>query len=161
MTLFEVNEASKMVQQEAHEDANIIFGAVIDEKLKDKLRVTVIATGFNKYERKSMEAPATTLPKYRNASSNVETAAHRTGRSTAATARAFPEEKDRTLDLSGSMELRQAAVQDKRRQQQIEFMESGPSPQISELKKLVAEIGVVDMGQDEYDIPTFLRKQAD
>ena len=35
-----------MIQEEAHEDANIIFGAVIDERMKDEIRVTVIATGF-------------------------------------------------------------------------------------------------------------------
>jgi cell division protein FtsZ len=35
-----------MIQEEAHEDANIIFGAVIDENLTDELRITVIATGF-------------------------------------------------------------------------------------------------------------------
>ncbi|MBX7148852.1 cell division protein FtsZ [bacterium] len=48
MTLFEVNEACKLIQEEAHEDANIIFGAVIDDRMKDEMRVTVIATGFNK-----------------------------------------------------------------------------------------------------------------
>jgi cell division protein FtsZ len=47
MTLFEVNEASTMVQTEAHEDANIIFGTVIDDNMEDELRVTVIATGFD------------------------------------------------------------------------------------------------------------------
>jgi cell division protein FtsZ len=48
MTLFEVNEASTLVQDAAHEDANIIFGAVIDDALpKGELRVTVIATGLN------------------------------------------------------------------------------------------------------------------
>lgn len=47
MTLFEVNEASTLVQSETHEDANIIFGTVIDENMGDELRVTVIATGFN------------------------------------------------------------------------------------------------------------------
>lgn len=46
LTLFEVNEASSIIQEEAHEDANIIFGAVIDENLGDTVRVTVIATGF-------------------------------------------------------------------------------------------------------------------
>lgn len=46
MTLFEVNEASKLIQQECHEDANIIFGTVIDESMKDAVRMTVIATGF-------------------------------------------------------------------------------------------------------------------
>ena len=46
MTLFEVNEASKLIQQECHEDANIIFGTVIDENMSDRIRMTVIATGF-------------------------------------------------------------------------------------------------------------------
>jgi cell division protein FtsZ len=47
MTLWEVNEASTLVQEAAHEDANIIFGAVIDEHMKPgELRVTVIATGL-------------------------------------------------------------------------------------------------------------------
>lgn len=47
MTLFEVNEASTLVQEETHEDANIIFGTVIDENMGEDLRVTVIATGFD------------------------------------------------------------------------------------------------------------------
>jgi cell division protein FtsZ len=47
MTLWEVNEASSLVQEAAHEDANIIFGAVIDEKVAaGEIRVTVIATGL-------------------------------------------------------------------------------------------------------------------
>ena len=45
--LFEVNEAAEIVSQAADPDANIIFGAVIDESLKDELRITVIATGFD------------------------------------------------------------------------------------------------------------------
>ncbi|WIF94747.1 cell division protein FtsZ [Caminicella sporogenes] len=44
--LFEVNEAAEIVSQAADPDANIIFGAVIDESLKDEIRITVIATGF-------------------------------------------------------------------------------------------------------------------
>ncbi|MDK2901521.1 MAG: cell division protein FtsZ [Thermosediminibacterales bacterium] len=44
--LFEVNEAAELVADAADADANIIFGAVIDEKLKDEIRITVIATGF-------------------------------------------------------------------------------------------------------------------
>lgn len=46
VTLQEVNEAAELIQAEAHEDANIIWGMVIDENLKDEVRVTVIATGF-------------------------------------------------------------------------------------------------------------------
>jgi cell division protein FtsZ len=46
VTLQEVNEAAELIHSEAHEDANIIWGMVIDPNLEDKVRVTVIATGF-------------------------------------------------------------------------------------------------------------------
>jgi cell division protein FtsZ len=46
LTLHEVNEAATLIQEEADPDANIIFGAVIDESLGDEVRITVIATGF-------------------------------------------------------------------------------------------------------------------
>ncbi len=48
LTLFEVNEASTLIQEAAHEDANIIFGSVIDANLVDEVRITVIATGFDR-----------------------------------------------------------------------------------------------------------------
>jgi cell division protein FtsZ len=51
----EINEAASMIQEEAHEEANIIFGAVIDENLADELRITVIATGFT--ETKEEQKP--------------------------------------------------------------------------------------------------------
>jgi cell division protein FtsZ len=54
MTLNEVNEASVLIQKEAHEDANIIFGAVIDEKMEEEIRVTVIATGFGRMEERML-----------------------------------------------------------------------------------------------------------
>jgi cell division protein FtsZ len=46
LSLYEVNEASTLITEAAHEDAEIIFGAVIDDTLGDEIRVTVIATGF-------------------------------------------------------------------------------------------------------------------
>jgi len=46
MTLFEVNEASSIIKEVAHEDAQIIFGSVVDENMQAEIRVTVIATGF-------------------------------------------------------------------------------------------------------------------
>jgi cell division protein FtsZ len=47
MSLLEVNEALTIIQESAHEDANIIFGAVVDPTLKGKVKITVIATGFS------------------------------------------------------------------------------------------------------------------
>jgi len=59
--LFEVNEAAEIIAQAAHPDANIIFGAVIDDSLGDEVRVTVIAAGFDRFEgeRRPDRTPAT------------------------------------------------------------------------------------------------------
>jgi cell division protein FtsZ len=46
LSLWEVNEAAKSVSEAAHPDANIIFGAMVDEKLDDQVWVTVVATGY-------------------------------------------------------------------------------------------------------------------
>ena len=48
LSLVEVNEASCVIQEAAHEDANIIFGAVVDPQLVGKVKITVIATGFDR-----------------------------------------------------------------------------------------------------------------
>jgi cell division protein FtsZ len=48
--LFEVNEAAEIIHGVAHPDANIIFGAVIDDAMGDEVRVTVIAAGFDRWD---------------------------------------------------------------------------------------------------------------
>ncbi|MDQ3365728.1 MAG: cell division protein FtsZ [Myxococcota bacterium] len=57
LTLHEVNEASSLIQQAAHEDANIIFGSVIDPNLSEEVRITVIATGFDRASKTQMIVP--------------------------------------------------------------------------------------------------------
>ena len=57
--LFEVNEAAEVVTSAADSNANVIFGAVIDESMGDEVRVTVIATGFGgRPRRRRVEATA-------------------------------------------------------------------------------------------------------
>ncbi|MGI5911659.1 MAG: cell division protein FtsZ [Syntrophomonadaceae bacterium] len=75
LTLFEINEAAEIIHQAADMEANIIFGANIDESLNDEVRVTVIATGFippraksgsetqTYQQRRGMETPPTFLDK--------------------------------------------------------------------------------------------------
>ena len=58
LTLNEINESTTLIQKEAHEDANIIWGMVIDETMQEDLRVTVIATGFGKVEEKMAAIPS-------------------------------------------------------------------------------------------------------
>jgi cell division protein FtsZ len=64
LKLSEVNEASTIIQNAAHEDANIIFGAVMDERMGDELKLTVIATGFRaeKPARRERMLADATLP---------------------------------------------------------------------------------------------------
>jgi cell division protein FtsZ len=57
LKLSEVNEASTIIQSAAHEDANIIFGAVLDERLGDEVKITVIATGFREMPHARPAAP--------------------------------------------------------------------------------------------------------
>jgi len=56
--LFEVNEAAEIISEAAHPDANIIFGAVIDDALGDEVRLTVIAAGFERFEHEHRAEPS-------------------------------------------------------------------------------------------------------
>jgi len=62
MTLYEINEASSLIQAEAHEDANIIFGTVVDDTMEDEIRITVIATGFEDSGKKKHSL--TNIPRF-------------------------------------------------------------------------------------------------
>jgi cell division protein FtsZ len=79
LSLWEVNEAAKAVAEAAHPDANIIFGAMVDEKVDDQVWVTVVATGYGdrpKFraapngERRGERIPADHEPRVRRASSS-------------------------------------------------------------------------------------------
>ncbi|MEJ2749831.1 MAG: cell division protein FtsZ, partial [Anaerolineae bacterium] len=48
MSLYEVNQAAAIIRETAHPDANLIFGAVVDENMGDEMRITVVATGFER-----------------------------------------------------------------------------------------------------------------
>src|SRR5205807_8709165 len=56
--LFEVNEAAEIIHGVAHPDANIIFGAVIDDAMGDEVRVTVIAAGFDRWDEGKERRPS-------------------------------------------------------------------------------------------------------
>src|ERR671927_21005 len=69
LTLYEVNEASSIIREAADEDANIIFGAVIDESMRDEMKITVIATGFDREAvavatSAGVDSMPTTQPRY-------------------------------------------------------------------------------------------------
>jgi cell division protein FtsZ len=63
LSLHEVHEASSVIQKAAHENANIIFGAVMDDNMKDMVKITVIAAGFKEAAKKQMTQKPAFLPK--------------------------------------------------------------------------------------------------
>src|SRR5579863_9076718 len=63
LTLNEVHEASSVIQKAAHENANIIFGAVMDDAMKEQVKITVIAAGFREAARRQPHQKPSYLPK--------------------------------------------------------------------------------------------------
>jgi len=66
LSLWEVNEAAKAVAEAAHPDANIIFGAMLDEKLDDQVWVTVVATGYDNGQHRRRDSGERAEPQQRN-----------------------------------------------------------------------------------------------
>lgn len=71
LSLYEVNEASMLITEAASEDAEVIFGAVIDPNLVDEVRVTVIATGFANEEKKDIMPAMNSMQNFLNAGPSI------------------------------------------------------------------------------------------
>ncbi len=131
MTLSEINEATTLIQKEAHEDANVIWGMVVDKTMKEEIRVTVIATGFGKKEDKRTSQFKKMAPiSFGLREQNKD----------------FPHfsfgNKENNRDIPA-------------------FMRRGKTSERFDELKLdpPSDFSVED--EDRFDIPTFLRKQAD
>ncbi|TMA74081.1 MAG: cell division protein FtsZ [Deltaproteobacteria bacterium] len=143
--LHEVNEAATLIQEEADDEANIIFGAVIDESMNDQIRITVIATGFGE-PREDVKRPPTTA-----AASNAQAGSPRVAYSREGTRDAVREAaaaaQRRVVrvgvidDIEGTMWRRSGGAANADRGEPIDL--------------------TVPDEDDSLDIPTFLRKQAD
>ncbi|NBX69478.1 MAG: cell division protein FtsZ [Proteobacteria bacterium] len=135
LTLFEVNEASSLITEEAHEEAEIIFGSVIDENLKDEVRVTVIATGFNPEveAKKEVEQIVVNTETISVSQTQTEIIAQEAAQPQIATTVASP-----------TVQKREPLSED-----------------LKSARQLAREIGKRFFETEEYDIPTFLRRQND
>ena len=146
MSLMEVNEASCVIQEAAHEDANIIFGAVVDPHLDGKVKITVIATGFDKGPRTVQKTP-TDMTQYTE---------HLT-----ATARAAVE---RALEHPPAPQAAVAPTVTVSRRQPIELnltLGASGSGLGSGLGSGTASAGEHDHpAESPYDYPAFLRRQS-
>jgi cell division protein FtsZ len=134
LCLHEVNEAASMIQEEAHDEANIIFGAVIDESLTDEIRMTVIATGFGEAREEKKAAPQPVA----NVASIASAAA-----------------KNKKVVHLGTIvdDLDQPTWQRKKN--------GSDEVETVTLNKNNFEFSAGQEDDDKYDIPTFLRRQMD
>jgi cell division protein FtsZ len=131
MTLSEINEATTLIQKEAHEEANVIWGMVVDKAMKDEIRVTVIATGFGKKEEKKASQLKKAAPISFGLREQNKDLSHLSFNT-----------KENNRDIPAFM--RRVKV----------------SERFDELKlEPPSEFSIED--EDRFDIPTFLRKQAD
>ncbi|MFT8978498.1 cell division protein FtsZ [Gluconobacter oxydans] len=89
LTLYEVNAAADRIREEVADDANIIFGALIDEKLNGRVRVSVVATGIATQPRQDPSAPSTETRQASAPQTNAGTAAPRESAGTRAAASSF------------------------------------------------------------------------
>lgn len=132
LCLHEVNEAASLIQEEAHDDANIIFGSVIDETMTDEIRITVIATGFgeNKEERKA--PPAVNVSRIISA----------------------PQKNKKVVHLGTIVDDLDTPTWQRKKH-------GSDETETLTLNKTTFEFSGDKAQEDEYDIPTFLRKQMD
>ena len=135
MTLSEINEATSLIQKEAHEDANVIWGMVIDPSMKEDIRITVIATGFGKAVEKRVDKP---VP------SGLKRFSH------------IPGFKDRSKEIPPFS----ISVKEGNRETPTFMRRVKANERFDELK-LDSPSDFTIEDEDRFDIPTFLRKQAD
>ena len=140
LKLAEVQEACTIIQSAAHEDANIIFGAVLDEKMKDTVKITVIATGFR-------DVPAMRARQAEVHSSSFASS-HNMDFSEPEPAPFEPEPAPERIMRQDSVPAEPAAGL-----QQV-------SPEVASLDALRTAM-VSNFEQNDLDVPAFLRKRGD
>ena len=163
LSLMEVNEASCVIQEAAHEDANIIFGAVVDPQLLGKVKITVIATGFDrKTAARQAPAAASETPTDLNVYS-----AH--------LARAAAEMPQQVAAAGGGRTRAVGSVGETPAMAQAAVLQPGAPPTVGVSRRPVVELSLSNLGGSErgasagenvfeastpLDVPAFLRRQT-
>jgi cell division protein FtsZ len=151
MTLYEVTEAANMIRDIAHPDANVIFGAVINPDLKDELRISVVATGF---QRLSDPTPAVTS---QPAISEPEPAPSRPERQVSYEPAPYPIYRERpaaTHPMDAIKDLESRAVPLPKEQ------DGFPRENIPRETRPRDNFAPRMVNTDDLDVPTFLRNRS-
>jgi len=150
LRLAEVNEASTIIQSAAHEDANIIFGAVLDEKMKDEVKITVIATGFKEQyaQRRDKSSAHVAISHARAAAVGATVTPHINLPPAVATARVPEAEPEPEVEHARVVQT--PATPERR---------SMPQRESTSLDQVTSSVkGTYE--QDDLDVPAFLRKRS-
>lgn len=134
LKIHEVNEATTLIMEAAHEDAEIIFGTVIDESMKDRVKVTVIATGLSGHEIRS-----TTVE------SSLES--HQLKHVISPCPPPHPNSVSPAVAITDTSSSNTAAVHE--------------SEELARARAIAQRLGMMNLADDEYDIPTYMRRQQE
>jgi cell division protein FtsZ len=179
LSIHEVNEATTLIMEAAHEDAEIIFGTVIDEELKDNVKVTVIATGLGGQgfsQKVDTQLQPAALEKHLQqqdalALSSTAAPAGPVGFTAPAAPEAAvpPQPRPEMLAAAAAIVKGQAApaLEDE--------APAAPAPatpglaaavapeggELARARAIAQRLGITNLTDDEYDIPTYMRRQQD
>jgi cell division protein FtsZ len=179
LKIHEVNEATTLIMEAAHEDAEIIFGTVIDESLKDGVKVTVIATGLgcqaamqpsvvkpSTDSKVSVQVPASapvgavnqSVPVQASTSQHVppypsQTSTPQSTEVHAALTRAAADQVTvkEPPTVSGMASVTPSVVQGS----------AGENGELARARAIAQRLGITNLTEDEYEIPTYMRRQQE
>jgi cell division protein FtsZ len=154
LKLAEVQQACTIIQNAAHEDANIIFGAVMDEKMKDAVKITVIATGFREVSRghqRTAESHHSFVASHDNAMSFSNASYNNMD---------FPEPMGREAAPASFVEESMPEPMMEDRAESSVNVGNLASPEVISLD-IVRSAMVANFEQDDLDVPAFLRKRGE
>lgn len=158
MTLNEINDAMSLIEGASHEDANIIFGNVIEEDMRDELMVTVIATGFDKPKAQSSDFSEMGRRRDSSSSRHSQPVAAAPARQADPPARAPVEEQVvESVPAHRGSSSQQHAPRYERESQQDSVTERRASFLRSNTGNHTVPGGLSAMEEEEIDTPTFLR----
>jgi cell division protein FtsZ len=155
LKLAEVQQACTIIQSAAHEDANIIFGAVMDEKMKDTVKITVIATGFREVSRAGVNRahprPEETHHSFAASHDDAMDFPDPVGAAQPTLSRFAEPYHESTSDLS---------VEEPRRAESAPIARAQAGGEVISLDSMRSAM-VANFEQDDLDVPAFLRKRGE
>ncbi len=144
LKLAEVQQACSIIQSAAHEDANIIFGAVMDEKMKDAVKITVIATGFRELPR----------------SQHRRVEDHNSFASAHDDAMDFPDPVGPSHDAPPAFADSTDDMMEEQRMEEASPVPMSRSAEVVSLDSMRSAM-VANFEQEDLDVPAFLRKRGE